>query len=525
MIFSLCITGLLLFMSYTILHRTFFTPLSNIPSAHPLAPYTSLWIQWKRYSGADFDAVSRAFREKGPFIRLGPSEIAVRTMDDGVKNIYGFDADNWNKTSFYKSFENYGTQNTFSSLCQGHTAYRKRLNRVYAKPYIQRSPSVRAILSEILIQRVLPIVQACAARRKPIDILPLNLAYGLDVVSAFEFGLARGTNFLEDERAREEWFALYNESHSSRSMFWLTEHPVLVNWCRMLGVPLLPNKFCRAKRMLEAWAMERVNHTERFLVDWQGKNKEESVDDADIPVLYRSLRADLINNEEDQSGNNEALDKTAKPNDTRTLKLASELLDHLVATRDTFDALRHELLSINQPFLFRANQQDPLPTPDSLESLPLLNAVIKESLRLRNTGPSLNPRVTPAGRKSTLGPWTDIPPGTRVGAYAWCIHRDEDVFPDARTWDPYRWLPENDGGTYSEEVRAAQERWFWAFGSGSRRCSGMALALEMIRFAVAAIFTNFKGSVVDEGCSVDDETFVSGDGSEKLWVMFEALQE
>ncbi|KAL4791184.1 cytochrome P450 [Aspergillus venezuelensis] len=443
MIFSLCITCLLLFIAYTSLHRTFFTPLSNIPSVHPLAPYTSLRIQWKWYRGADFKAMSRAFLKRGLFIRLGPSEIAVRTMDGGVKNVYGLD-------------------NTFSSLRQDHTAYRKRLNRVYAKPYIQRSPSVRAILREILIQRVLPIVQASAAQRKPIDILPLNLAYGLDVVSAFEFGLARGTNFLEDERAREEWFAWYNESHSSRT----------------------------------------IEENVGGVGDGEGE--------AHWTVFDRLAGGE------------------ASPNNAQTLQLASELLDHLVATRDTFgitfsfiilsicrhpqiqDALRYELSSINHPFLFKATQQDRLPTPESLESLSLLNAVIKESLHLRNTGPSLNPRVTPAGRTSTLGPWTDIPPGTRVGAYAWCIHRNERRIPGCENVEP---------------VRAAQERWFWAFGSGSRRCSGMALASEMIRFAVAAIFTNFKGSVVDEEQSEDDETFVSGDGTARLWVTFEALQE
>ena len=120
--------------------------------------------------------------------------------------------------------------------------------------------------------------------------------------------------------------------------------------------------------------------------------------------------------------------------------------------------------------------EDPteLPSPPDLESLPLLNAVIKESLRLRGTLPTPNPRVTPPNKTTTIGPYNKIPSGVRVNNYAWCLHRNEAVFPDCQNWRPERWL-----GRLGDV--AEQEKWFWAFGTGSRRCLGENLAYESRR--------------------------------------------
>lgn len=128
---------------------------------------------------------------------------------------------------------------------------------------------------------------------------------------------------------------------------------------------------------------------------------------------------------------------------------------------------------MSKPFKYDGERRAKLPTPQALESLPLLSAVIKESLRLRNTSPTLNPRVTPKGRKVTLGPCDNVPAGTRVGAYAWSLHRNEEGYPDPLTWDPKRWIVDP-----SDPKAGARDRWWWAFGSGSRQCLGQNLALE-----------------------------------------------
>ena len=80
-----------------ILHPLFLSALADIPSAHPLSSVTSLWIQWMRFSGQEVLAVNDAFLRKGAVVKLGPSDIAVNTIEGGVKTVYdgGFDKPDW----------------------------------------------------------------------------------------------------------------------------------------------------------------------------------------------------------------------------------------------------------------------------------------------------------------------------------------------------------------------------------------------------------------------------------------------
>ena len=56
-----------------------------------------------------------------------------------------------------------------------------------------------------------------------------------------------------------------------------------------------------------------------------------------------------------------------------------------------------------------------MPSAKALEGLPFLNAVFKESIRLRVNAPTSNPRLTHSGITS-LGLYGNIPVGTRVNA-------------------------------------------------------------------------------------------------------------
>ena len=67
------------------------------------------------------------------------------------------------------------------------------------------------------------------------------------------------------------------------------------------------------------------------------------------------------------------------------------------------------------------------PLSDSeLETLPVLNAVIKETLRLYGAAPGALPRITPAGGVR-LGEYF-VPAGTTVSTQAWTMHRDSTLF-------------------------------------------------------------------------------------------------
>ena len=120
-------------------------------------------------------------------------------------------------------------------------------------------------------------------------------------------------------------------------------------------------------------------------------------------------------------------------------------------------------------------------------ALPILDAMVKETLRLYPPVAGCQPRVT--NRMMVLGPigyQVTVPPGVTVHAQAWTIHRKEAVFKAPEEWRPERWLD------CSPERRREMESWYWAFGSGSRRCLGENLALSSLKVALVAIYCGFE---------------------------------
>lgn len=103
-----------------------------------------------------------------------------------------------------------------------------------------------------------------------------------------------------------------------------------------------------------------------------------------------------------------------------------------------------------------------IPAWNTLEDLPYLQAVIKESLRLAL---GVAARLSRMNHRQAMRyrSWV-IPPGTEVSMSQRDVHFDEEIFPQAGRFDPERWL--------GEEGRE-RGRWFVSFSRGTRGCVGM----------------------------------------------------
>jgi len=107
--------------------------------------------------------------------------------------------------------------------------------------------------------------------------------------------------------------------------------------------------------------------------------------------------------------------------------------------------------------------------------MPYLQAVLKEALRCHPaTGLPLG-RVVPAGGAVIADRF--FPEGTIVGVNSWVAHANAAVFgADAARFRPERWLE-------SDDQAVKMERYFMAFGMGSRTCIGKNISLmEMNKF-------------------------------------------
>jgi len=121
------------------------------------------------------------------------------------------------------------------------------------------------------------------------------------------------------------------------------------------------------------------------------------------------------------------------------------------------------------------------PTFEQLAELPLLDRVIKESLRLFPPAP-LNHRVT--ARDSALGEY-DIPAGTEVLASIYHTHRMPELYPDPLLFRPDRWAS-FDPGPYA----------FNPFSAGPRMCIGATFALFEIKIVLALLLQRFHFELV-----------------------------
>ncbi|KAF2153874.1 putative cytochrome P450 monooxygenase [Myriangium duriaei CBS 260.36] len=492
-----CILGLYRYIIYPV----FLSPLAKVPSAHWSSSVTPLWILIQRRRGRENPMVHAAHERLGSLVRLGPNEIAVNCVDGGIRTIYG---GGYEKGSWYSVFTNYGVENTFSSLQRGpHSARKRMLSNVYAKSTLQASASMAGIAESLMCHRLTP--RLAASSGKAVEAYEVFAGAAMDFVTAYIFGLAQASNFMQDPDHCKQW--VINYKARQEFIFWPQELPGLVTFAKRLGIKhwLVPKWVDKANEDIEAWVMSLCDAAEKVHVNSaDGKTKN-------VAVVYNQLRSMLKKANGDK-------DPHAPLTAKERLDIASELLDHAAAGFDTTSitltylawelskpenkdlqsALRKELNGCSPMYRPASGDTEVLETPDfkHLDNLPILHAVVMESLRLHAAIPGAQPRVTP--EKAELGDAESmvkgLRAGTRVNSYAYSLHLNEQVFPEASKWRPQRWLDERGEVDPSGE----KSRWFWAFGSGGRMCIGSNLAMADMKCIVAAIWANFATTILDD---------------------------
>jgi cytochrome P450 len=129
------------------------------------------------------------------------------------------------------------------------------------------------------------------------------------------------------------------------------------------------------------------------------------------------------------------------------------------------------------------------------QSLPYLDAVIKEALRLHPAvGLPLERLVPASGLQLPNGPL--LPAGTIVGASPWIIHRDVNIFgADANEFNPDRWLrKEEETETEFKNRERGMVRATFTFGAGSRTCIGKNISLLEIYKVIPSLLWRYDVS-------------------------------
>ncbi|KAJ6474406.1 cytochrome P450 [Mycena vitilis] len=112
----------------------------------------------------------------------------------------------------------------------------------------------------------------------------------------------------------------------------------------------------------------------------------------------------------------------------------------------------------------------------ALDGLPIINAVLQETLRLGTPLPGL-PRLVPHGGTIIDGHF--LTAGTVVSVPLGAYHVDEEYFPDPHVFDPNRWIDE---GRF-----APSKHLLLAFGAGPFNCVGQKLVFVQFRIMLAMV--------------------------------------
>ncbi|KAJ5138688.1 uncharacterized protein N7515_003536 [Penicillium bovifimosum] len=508
---SLPLLGAFMALLHFLIYPALFSPLSKVPAAHWSCRFCSIWIYWLKWTNQENRTVYDKHMKLGAAVLLGPNLLSINSFD-GVKMIYqgGFP-----KTAFYfNGFAIYNTENIFTFKDNAvHSARKRMISNTFSKSFIMSSPTARAATRDVLFGRYLPIIRKSASEGKPVEVLEMNYSYSMDTFVQWQFGRSLGSNLLEDEKERrlyiDGFFAPYP------FLFWLYYFPRLANLLRKVGIFLIPRSVDAKFGAAEDWNLQKCDSAQQLLVG------SDPIHSDDQPVVFQQALRSMSE------------PKAAKGEYPRRMQIASDMFAHSSAAFETSGntetyifyemcrnpewqtKLRQELRGIKLPRQEDLNRKvtvDDFAEPKDIDSLPVLHAIIMETLRLWPAVPGGQPRVVP--KICSLEGYSDIPAGTVVQSYAYILHRTPEVFPDPTSWKPERWLDA------SPEELANMKRWFWAFSSGPRMCIGANFAYYSMKYLVAAVYANFTTSIHDHGDMELLDFYLAGPKGHRLELMF-----
>ncbi|KAI4215859.1 MAG: hypothetical protein LQ351_001847 [Letrouitia transgressa] len=400
-----------------------------------------------------------------------------------------------------------------------HSVRKRMISNVYSKSYLQSSQEVTEITQTMLLDRLLPLLDRSSSAKTPVEIHEVNFAVAMDFISSYLFGLSNNSNFIEDVPMRRNFMNWYFKR--TENTYWTREFPQLKHLLVRFGIHLIPTSVDEANTEIEAWVLRLCKLAERSLASFsQSANAAHQT----TPVVYKQLKGSL------QILRTKPTDPGGQhPSSPVDLHTASEMLDQLAAGMDTSgvtltylfwnlcrnpdiqSSLQKELTLLSPPIHLDSHS---LPPARALDTLPLLHAVIMETLRLHPAVPGLQPRITPTMPVS-LASSPPLPGGIRVSAQAYSLHRNPDVFPHPEQWNPRRWLDS------TKEQKDEMMRWFWAFSSGGRMCIGSNFAMQELKYVTTAVYTNFSTKIVDDTGIEQLDCYTGGPRGHQLTLSFE----
>ncbi|KAF1824353.1 putative P450 monooxygenase [Dissoconium aciculare CBS 342.82] len=472
---------LALFVFTLYFYRTYLHPLSSIPGPI-LYRLTSLPLYIHSYLGRESSVITSLHAQYGPIVRIGPNEVVIA---DGaaLPQIYT-PSENASRGGFVKApcYQNFHSENgietIFSTVDPEHRKPRARaVMPLFGAGEVRKGIARFDGVVGKLVRRLRAEARGSldGERGREVDLLVLARMWALDSVSGYLFGESYGA--LEQGKLRLD-AAAYVESITAYGRFFFLPNALflhILSWSEYL----FPST--RAEESLA-----RVDAYVTPLIERAASGGDGSM----VGTFQDRLLKAGISKEETSV---QMKDVIFAGTDTTAMNLAT-ILWWLVKKPEVHELLRQEILQAE-----KETPSDPtgnnIPTTSTTtfltggtNTLPYLDAVIREGLRLSRANPTRLPRIVPPCGYTEYF----LPAGTQISEQISTLHGAAGVYEEPGDFRPERWLlPQGRGGARGDEdggnPPSLLHRDFFPFGLGARTCIARALATQEVICAVRGV--------------------------------------
>jgi len=410
-------------------------------------------------------------------VRIGPNEVHI--LDPSFYNTLYSNRNRFDKYDYFYSMLG-NPEATFATISADlHKSRRGGLAPFFSAQSIARFGTRVQAYNNRLVERM----RDCAARDEPI---PLFFAYRcltVDIISEYLFG--RNLALLDREDWGRDfysaWRSLWELSPLIRQLpFIMTVFNAMPRWLLALTQPKALEVIDMQLLCDKLTAEVLASDPDEMAKSGQPTMLWEVAHDPNVPQSEKTLRRLRIES-------NSVLAAGFETTGGTLAHMTYLILAHPEARQKLEKELKQ---AIPDP--------DNIPGFQTLEKLPYLWAVVKESLRYvmksrwtrdianRRTSISVGAysrlsRVNPSG-PIRYKEWV-IPSGCAVGMSALYIEMDPEIFPDPRDFKPERWLEPG--------AKERLEPYLATFGKGTRMCVAQNLAYAELYSTIATILLRF----------------------------------
>jgi len=460
-----------------------------------LARFTDLWLGRVVALGHRSEVVHDMHQKYGKFVRIAPNHLSIADPD-ALQIVYAHGNGSL-KSNFYDAFVSIqrGLFNTRSR--PEHARKRKIVSHIFSqKNVLEFEPHVREYITQLFTHWD----RMCEEGAKGLkgddgeggwfgrngrvwfDCLPWYNYLAFDIIGDLAFGFPFG--MLKTCRDA----APVAVSHKDAMARYGADDKVEVEYLPAVQVINDRGTYSASMGVLPPWIRPYAKK-----LPWFSKGDRAVKSLAGIAIAAVSQRLKTPTDRRDLLGKlQEGKDDEGKPMGRE--ELTAEALTELIAGSDTTSnsscAITYYLAHTPhaqarlQQELDEAlgSEDDPVTSFQSTKSLPYLEAVINESLRMHATSGIGLPRLVPEGGLTVCG--KTFPAGTCLSVPTYTIHRDKAIWgEDVDSFRPERWFERDKGDI---------QKTFNPFSFGPRSCVGRNLASMELLIIVASIFRRYE---------------------------------